>query len=230
MSSDADLHTPANAPDPATGGARAKGVAAALLVVGALASAWFLRSDAAERIDWSNARHIEPLALSPFELPDQHSTSRSQRDFAGRVVVLDVASLQCAACRTTRNLVADLQQRLPESDVHFVTLFANRDDEPGALKSHQRAQRRVDPARWTLLAFSAAHTPRLLVELGLAHDVDEALRGLVVIEPRFFLLDGQGHVRGAYSAVQTRDIDWLVEDARALSAAQRPPTATDTSR
>ncbi|MCC7012698.1 MAG: hypothetical protein IT454_09075 [Planctomycetes bacterium] len=201
----------------ATRGATRRLALGAALVVLALGSAWALRALSRTEIDWNRARHVEPIEFPSFALLDSDSKPVTNDALRGHVTVLDVASMQCAACRWTRGGLPELQAQLPAPQFEFYTLFAMADDEPGALKSYQRSYRRVDPTRWRLLAFENDVTPRVLVELGLARSVASARSGLIDLEPRFFLIDAQARVRGAYSAVRTEELDWLVADARALA-------------
>ncbi|MCC6409615.1 MAG: SCO family protein [Planctomycetes bacterium] len=188
---------------------------AALLTAGAVL-AWRI-ANAREPIDWSQARSIEPLELSEFELVDLDGAAFGDAELRGRVWLLDFVSLQCSACGPTSGALADLQAALAREDIGFVTVALSCDDGPGALRSHQRSYRRADPARWRILLADREYVPRLAVQLGVAASERHVLAGLVAPRPRFFLIDREARVRGAYDARRASELAWLVADANALA-------------
>ncbi|MBI5432502.1 MAG: SCO family protein [Planctomycetes bacterium] len=195
----------------------ALGALAALLAAGVVL-AWRIAS-VREPIDWSRARTIEPLALPEFELVDLDGAAFGDAELRGRVWLLDFVSLQCSACGPTSGALAELQAALARDDIGFVTVALSCDDGPGALRSHQRSYRRADPARWRILLADREHVPEVAVQLGVAASERHVLAGLVAPRPRFFLIDRDARVRGAYDARRASELAWLVADASALADA-----------
>ncbi|MCK6445058.1 MAG: redoxin domain-containing protein [Planctomycetes bacterium] len=191
-------------------------VALVLLVGTGAVLAWRIAHEP-PRIDWSRARSIEPLELPSFELVDLDGATCSRSDLEGRVWILDLVSLQCGACGPTSGSLADLQERLAGAEIGFVTVSISREDGVGALRSHQRSYRRADPQRWRILLCDETYAPRLAVLLGAAGSERHVLAGLVAPRPRFFLVDREARVRGAFDARRPAELDQLVADALALA-------------
>jgi peroxiredoxin len=78
---------------PRTRAARARGAAAIVLV-----AAW-------------GAFAGDPGKLPAFSLPDLEGKARSEREFAGKVVVIDFWATWCSACKETVPRLAELQAK-----------------------------------------------------------------------------------------------------------------------
>lgn len=164
-------------------------------------------------------RHLEPVAWPEFRLLDDAGRTVSRSDLAGTVWIADVFSLQCTDCRPLSGRIADVQQRLRDRSVRFVSFSIDRTTTAGALAQQRARYQRVDSARWTILQSDSEHVPHLLVALELAADLRLARAGICSLRPHFFLIDRRGQLRGTYAADDPRQLEWLASDADALASA-----------
>lgn len=168
-------------------------------------------------------RRMEPVEWPDFRLLDADGRSVARADLAGTGWIADILSLQCTDCAPLSGRIADVQQRLRERSVRFVSFSIDRSTTAGALAQQRARHRRVDPARWTLLQSDAEHVPRLLVALGLADDLAHARARVCSMRPHFYLIDRRGELRGTYAADDARQLEWLASDADALASAADEP-------
>lgn len=176
-------------------------------------------------------RELAPLDWPEFQLRDQDGRGLSRADLQGTVWIADFLSLQCTTCPPLSGRIADVQERLRQRGVRFVSFSIDPSSSAGALQQQRAKHRRVDPARWTLLQADAECVPRLLCWLGLAQSPELARALICSLRPHFFLVDRQGRLCGSYSADDPRQLEWLASDADALaSAGDGTPATSDEPR
>lgn len=195
----------------------ALGASIALLVYGFVHALLGTRAD--ERRADEPQRRMAPVEWPTFELVDPEGRTCSRAEFAGHVWIADVLSLQCTDCPPLTGRIADVQALLRDRSIRFVSFSIDRTTTSGALAQRRAMFRRIDPARWTLLQSDDEDVPRMLVELGLAADLRLARARICSLRPHFYLIDAQGRLRGTYSGVDSRQLEWLAEDADALASA-----------
>lgn len=225
-----------HAPDPARPPAWI-GLAAAACAFGGLllVASGILRSSPALSLSRLRSglplRELAPVAWPRFTLRDQDGQALSLDDLRGTVWIADFLSLQCTTCPPLSGRIADVQEKLRQRSVRFVSFSIDPSSSAGALQQQRAKHRRVDPARWTLLQADAECVPELLAWLGLAQSPELARAQVCSLRPHFFLVDRQGRLCGSYSADDARQLEWLASDADALaSAGDGPTTKTDDTR
>lgn len=194
--------------------------ACAALAYGGLRSYRFSHPTGPAR-EWDSGAQVAPWAMPEFSLRDDAGEVLRRADLVGRVWIFDLLSLHCAACRPLSGEIARLQEQLPEADVSFASFSVDLGDDAGVLRSHRKRFPQVSAKRWRMTPADLDFMPQIAVALGAARTRKDAVDGLLALTPRFYLVDRQARICGAYYGTSPSDRARLVEDARAL-VAQRP--------
>lgn len=154
-----------------------------------------------------------------FALTDQNGRPFGDADLRGEVYVADFIFTSCAGvCPMMSQNMANLQKELPK-DVRLVSFTVDpATDTPPVLKKYA-ARYDADDARWHFLTgtkdaiFDVASGMKLTA---LPATADQP----ILHSEKFLLVDGEGHVRGAYNGRERDDLSRLIADAKQVSGAK----------
>lgn len=140
--------------------------------------------------------------VAPFRFTTSDGREVSERDFAGKVWVVDFFFTTCSGpCPRISAQMRELQDELKDTDVRLVSISVDPSaDTPTALADYA-ARIGADPARWWFLTGDEAATYDLIrSSFALPVErVDEALLGFQVSHAtKLVVVDGRGRVRGYY--------------------------------
>ena len=172
---------------------------------------------------WLDARDAARAhRVGDFHLVDAHGKAVSRADVAGRAYV---ASFFYSECRTLCPNVRDQLSRVHEAFARdtLVRILSHsvspERDDPARLARYAE-HNGVDGVQWRLLTGSRAELERLardayFVELS---DTTGNTSGRLRHTETLLLVDGEGHIRGAYDGSLGYDVDQLIADVRVLRA------------
>ena len=167
--------------------------------------------------------------IPAFTLISQEGRPFGSADLKGKVWIAGFFFTRCPTiCPILLQRQADVNRRTEDlgDALHLVTFSIDPDhDTPQAMREHAAA-RGLDLRRWTLVT-GPTETIQQLVRDGFK----EYLKAGVDVPPeevvhsvRFFLVDGQGRVRGLYDATIDDEIERLARDAeRIVRHPEEPP-------
>ncbi|HEY4239769.1 MAG TPA: SCO family protein [Kofleriaceae bacterium] len=169
--------------------------------------------------------HYGPV--TPFHFTDERGQPITQEMFLGHVTIVSFIFTRCdLACPVTSMKMERLQEKT--FDVGKAVKLASFTvdpafDTPPILAAY--AQRyHADPTRWRFLTGPAPELHQL-VEGSFMSTMDPnglSPHGVISIahSERFFLVDGNGEIRGLYDSGDIQKLDQLVHDARFLVRTQ----------
>lgn len=152
--------------------------------------------------------------LPDFELIEHSGRFFRSRDLSGRVWIVDFVFTRCTTvCPRMSGAMRDLQQRL--QDIRQAGLLSvsidPEFDAPPVLASYA-ARFEARPERWIFLT-GEKRLIRAMQESAQRHlDPDE----ITAHSKQFYLVDGEGYIRGVYSITRPEALGEIVADARRL--------------
>ena len=155
-----------------------------------------------------------------FALTDQHGREVTLAALRGRPFVADFIFTQCtSACPMITSRMVMLQRSLAGQDVHFVSFSVDpAHDTPDVLAAY--ATRWNDrETRWTLLATTDSSLQAVASGFRIAIEKTLDDRNPILHSSLFFLVDGEGQVRGVYPSDASDSMARLEADVRRLSPA-----------
>jgi cytochrome oxidase Cu insertion factor (SCO1/SenC/PrrC family) len=181
-----------------------------------------------DRITGAETKSAEP-PLEEFALIDQDGQPFDSKSLKGKVWVGSFFFTNCpAVCwRLNQNLAA-IQQTTPASDVRYVSITCDPDnDTPIALKKYAE-HFKADPARWSFLTGDM----QLIRRIG--NDMFKVSVETGTHSDRAFIVDRAGQVRGRFRTTEPDQLQMLkkqlaqveAEDATPAPAAPAEPQAT----
>jgi len=165
---------------------------------------------------WTTTNHT----VAPFSLTTQTGESFTSNDLVGRVHIASFIYTRCAlVCPTLVSSVRKVSARIASPDLVVLSFSVTPDiDTPSVLEAFGR-ERGIDSRQWKLLTGSRDTIYSLARNSYFASDerlASQAGRDSFLHTEQLVLVDQRGQLRGVYNGSQPRDLDLLVEDARAL--------------
>jgi len=166
-------------------------------------------------------------AIPSFTMRDQAAAIVTDRDFRGRVSIVDFFFTSCPVmCPRLAARMAELRDRLVaqqrSSDRHIQLVSISVDpetDTPERLREYA-GRFKAERSSWSFLTGAADDLPRIVVE-GFKTQYEKPNSTLGIVEIMhgnwFILVDGSGKIRGYYLADLPADIERLLLDARTLA-------------
>lgn len=163
------------------------------------------------------------LELPTFTLIDSQGRPSGSEQLAGSVYVADFFFTRCGSiCPLLTGAMLQLQQRFEDDDLPVRLLSITVDpefDRPPVLAAYAESYG-IDTGRWTLLTGDREQIGEV-VENGFKVAIGDPTIGEgglfdIAHASRFFLVDGEGQVRGIYE-IDAAGLDRLERDARRLA-------------
>jgi cytochrome oxidase Cu insertion factor (SCO1/SenC/PrrC family) len=145
--------------------------------------------------------------LEEFVLTDSAGQKFDSQDLRGKVWVASFFFTNCpGTCWRLNQTLAGLQQISPSSDVRYVSITCDPDnDTPEALATYAK-HFKADPARWTFLTGDFALIKRIANEkFHVAIDRGER----ATHSDRAFVVDRKGEIRGRFSLLDPQQVEML---------------------
>ena len=159
--------------------------------------------------------------LPAFSLIDQNSRNFTENDLRGHRAIIDFIFTRCAAVcpRLTQEMAAVGKLTASTPDVLLISISIDPEyDTVDKLAAY--AQRyKADASRWRFLTGDKATIRALQVQTQRHLDPDE----ISAHSKQFYLVDGDGYIRGVYSMVQPDRRDEIMADlSRLMKSPSRP--------
>jgi protein SCO1 len=161
-----------------------------------------------------------------FSLTDQRGRPFTMDSLRGQPAVLDFIYTQCtSACPILTSRMVVLARALAGVDVRFVSISVDpAHDTPEALAAYA-ARWDESEARWTLLATTDASLADVAAGFRVTTEKVNDEKNPILHTNLFFLVDGEGVVRGVYRSEVAEAMSDLAADVRALARAAPPSDA-----
>lgn len=162
----------------------------------------------------------EILVVRPFTLTDQTGQPFDSATLRGRVWIVSFLFTSCGSiCPLLTTQVGNLQRRLSDVDVHFVSITVDPEiDTPDVLAAY--AERHdADPRRWKFLTGPRESVRSVTVDVFHASmgEPDSRAPGYDIAHSgKLFLVDRQGVLRGLYET-DREGLESIERDARRLA-------------
>ncbi len=163
----------------------------------------------------------EIFVVRPFTLTDSNGDPFSSDTLRGHVWIANFMFTSCTSiCPLLTTHVANLQRRLADTDVRFVSITVDPEvDTPATLAAY--AERHgADPERWSFLTGPTQEVRRVVVEIlhGRMGQPDDRRPGFDIAHSgKLLLVDRHGVVRGQYDTDRAGLVA-IERDARHLAA------------
>lgn len=163
----------------------------------------------------------EIFVVRPFTLTDQAGVRFESTALRGHVWIANFMFTSCTSiCPLLTTHVANLQRRLADTDVRFVSITVDPEvDTPATLAAY--AERHgADPRRWSFLTGPRDEVRRVVVEILHASMGEAETREAgfdIAHSGKLLLIDGAGVVRGQYDT-DREGLEAIERDARRLAA------------
>lgn len=153
-----------------------------------------------------------------FTLTDQNGQAASLEMLAGHVWIADFIFTRCTrVCPLLTAHMRDLQRDLPNPELRFVSFSVDpKGDTVAALREYAKLWA-PEETRWSLLHTEDASLRKLLDGMKLIAEDSSASLGPGMHTSLFFLIDGDGRVRGMYDSHDARALERLVNHASRLA-------------
>jgi cytochrome oxidase Cu insertion factor (SCO1/SenC/PrrC family) len=153
-----------------------------------------------------------------FELTNQEDRPFGSEQLAGQIWIADFIFTRCPGpCPIISTRMSELQRPLEKSDVHFISISVDpENDTPEVLRTYAE-KLRVQPGRWDFLTGSRETIYSLSrdgFKLGVSDGSEE--QGVPVHSTRFVLVDRRGTIRGYYDALTADAVTKLLADTNHL--------------
>ncbi|MGD9723685.1 MAG: SCO family protein [Pirellulales bacterium] len=157
--------------------------------------------------------------LKEFVLTDQRGAPFDSSSLRGKVWVGSFFFTNCpAVCWRLNQALAAVQQTMPDSKVHFVSITCDpENDTPQALTKYAQ-HFHADPQRWTFLTGDM----KLIERIG--NDMFQVAVANETHSDRAFVVDRAGQVRGRFRLTEPDQIEMLKQ---LLATVEAEPAAAD---
>jgi protein SCO1/2 len=172
-----------------------------------------------------------PSLWSPpaFALTDQRGGVVTSEALRGRPYIADFIFTQCtSACPILTAKMVMLQRRLSDADVRFVSFSVDPvHDTRDSLAIYATHWNAMEP-RWSLLSTSHESLRQVAAGFRVMAEATQDPDSPILHSALFFLVDGDGAVRGVYPSTDDRALEALLKDARSLARApaSAPPASS----
>jgi len=167
-------------------------------------------------------------SIATFSLIDERGEPFNEAAFAGHVTIVSFIFTRCdTICPVTTMKMALLQDKTFDARANIKLASFSVDptyDTPPRLAEFARRYK-ADPERWRFVT-GPAEAMRVLVEgpfmNSMTREQDRAPNvPQIAHSGHFLLVDGRGHIRGAYDSNDIQRLDQLIHDARFLVRTHR---------
>lgn len=218
-------------------GARPRSWTRALVVVGATALVGGIGLVAAEVVPYLREPDVNagrfayvprpegpPPVLWPlpaFELLDQQRSKVSLASLRGEPFIANFIFTQCtSACPMMTSRMVKLQRSLQGSELRFVSFSVDpAHDTPEALAAYAKSWN-ASETRWSLLATDEPALKAVTQGFRVVAQPTGDSADPILHSEYFFLVDGEGRVRGVYSSSDPDAVARLTADARQLASSR----------
>ncbi|MFT5141791.1 MAG: protein SCO1/2 [Rhodothermales bacterium] len=167
--------------------------------------------------EWLNQNEAQAAhEIGDFALVNQDGDSVTGQDLEGQVYVANFFFVRCTAiCPTMRSNLGKVQDAFADDPgVKLISHTIDPESDSVSILRGYAALNKIKSGKWHLLTGSHDEI------YGLARDsyfaeLDDLGTGFLHTE-NFYLVDGQGHLRGVYNGTLEFDVERLVEDIRVL--------------
>ena len=156
--------------------------------------------------------------IPKFVLANQEGQPFGSEQLAGKIWIADFIFTRCPGpCPIISTRMSELQKPLEKSDVHFVSISVDpENDTPEVLRAYAE-KLHVQPQRWDFLTGpreSIYSLSRDGFKLGVSDGSEK--EGVPVHSTRFVLVDRRGTIRGYYDALTPDAVTKLLADTNHL--------------
>jgi protein SCO1/2 len=153
-----------------------------------------------------------------FLLTDQRGKPVDKGALAGHVWIADFIFTRCTTvCPLITAKMALLQRRITNQSVRFVSFSVDPEhDTEAALAKYAKDWRPASENRWLLLRTEDKSLDQLVKGMHVALEKTNDQVNPIVHTAMFFLVDGQGSVRGVYDSGDDGKLERLVKDTNRL--------------
>lgn len=153
-----------------------------------------------------------------FLLSDQRGKPVNKAALANHVWIADFIFTRCTTvCPLITAKMALLQRRITDPNVRFVSFSVDPEhDTEAALAKYAHEWRPASETRWLLLRTEQKSLGEIVKGMHVALEKTNDAVNPIVHTAMFFLVDGQGSVRGVYDSGDDQKLDRLVKDTQRL--------------
>ncbi len=166
----------------------------------------------------------EIFVVRPFTLTDQTGAPFDSTSLRGHTWIANFMFTSCTSiCPLLTTHVANLQRRLADTDVRFVSITVDPEVDTPAVLSAYAERYAADPHRWSFLTGPREDVRRVVVEnlhasMGEAETREAGFD--IAHSGKLLLVDGNGVVRGQYDTDRA-GLEAIERDARRLTRTVR---------
>jgi protein SCO1/2 len=152
--------------------------------------------------------------LPEFELKDQTGKPFARADLKSKVWLVDFIFTRCqSVCPRMTAEMRKLQNRIEAiPEARLLSVSIDPDHDTAAVLLRYAASYQVDHSRWLFLTGEKATIRRMQEKTERHLDPEE----ITVHSKHFYLVDGNGYVRGVYSLAQPGAADEMIRDLQTL--------------
>ena len=160
----------------------------------------------------------EPFPAPPFSLIDQDGRPFSSDRLRGKPYVAAFIFTHCAgACPMMTQKMAKLQKAVPDANVQLLSFTVDPErDTPEVLRKYAE-NAGADSARWHFLTGTKEQVAAVAAGLKAALEKAQDGSDQFIHSDRFYLIDGDGQVRGTYRNSEPEAMEQLAKDAEKLA-------------
>lgn len=181
--------------------------------------AFTIRRGRLESVETEQAEHTTPSPkhVTPFTLIDQDGKPFDTASLAGRVWVGSFFFTACpSVCIRLNQTIAAMIAADPKSDVHFVSITCDPDNDTPEMLARYAMHFKADPLRWTFLTGDLEKIKRIGFE-----DFQVSVQKGEHSD-RTFAVDRSGHIRGYYRITEPGQRERLVKLLAKLESEPAP--------
>lgn len=207
-----------------------------LLLAGVLAAGYFslvlfrepapeTRAPTAARVATTATQQAElpPGEVAPFELTDENGKPFDSASLKGKVWVASFFFTNCpAVCWRMNQALAAWQHTHPDSDVRFVSITCDPDNDTPEALARYAAHFKADPQRWTFLTGNM----KTIENIGQDSFKIAVVKGDHT--DRACVVDRQGRVRGRFRLTEPDQVEMLDRLLTVVEAEPAPEPPADT--
>lgn len=169
----------------------------------------------------SDASAAKSAPLDEFVLTDQFDKPFDSMDLRGKVWVGSFFFTNCPAiCWRMNQALAAIQQANPDSDVHYVSITCDPENDTPAALAKYAEHFKADPERWKFLTGDF----KLIRRIG--NDFFHVAVDKGTHSDRAFVVDRDGRVRGRFRVTEPDQLELLKKLLESLNAAGPSADAT----
>jgi cytochrome oxidase Cu insertion factor (SCO1/SenC/PrrC family) len=169
----------------------------------------------------SDSGAAKPGPLEEFVLTDQFDKPFDSKSLRGKVWVGSFFFTNCPAiCWRMNQALAAMQQANPDSDVHYVSITCDPENDNSAALAKYAEHFKADPGRWKFLTGDFKMIRRI------GNDFFQVAVDKGTHSDRAFVVDRDGRVRGRFRVTEPDQLELLKSLLDSLEAAPSAGDAT----